>query len=50
MILYTDCDYFNELIDDEFSPYPSECEFCYRFKICKKCYDKENLKDKSKRR
>ena len=34
MVLYPDCDYYNEYRDDEFSPYPDECEVCYRYKIC----------------
>lgn len=34
MILYPDCDYYNEYRDDEFSPYPDECEACYRYEIC----------------
>ena len=34
MILCPDCDYYNEYRDDEFSPYPDECEVCYRYEIC----------------
>ena len=34
MVLYPDCDYYNEYSDDEFSPYPDECEACYRYEIC----------------
>ena len=40
MILYPDCDYFYELIDDEYSPYPDECEDCYRYEICLEAYNK----------
>lgn len=42
MILYPNCDYFNEYRDDEYSPYPSECEECYRYEICLKYKLKEN--------
>lgn len=34
MILFPDCDLLNEYRDDEFSPYPFECECCYRYKVC----------------
>ena len=33
MILYPDCDYYNEYRDDEFSPYPDECEVCHRYEL-----------------
>lgn len=41
MILYPKCGYFNEEKHDEFSPYPGECEDCYRFEICLKAKAKE---------
>lgn len=47
MILYSDCDYFNEYRDDEFSPYPDECESCYRYRICLHAYNKLFLEDKN---
>lgn len=34
MIIDKECGYYQEEIDDEYSPYPGECEDCYRFKIC----------------
>lgn len=52
MKIYSDCDYFNENQDDEFAPQFKDCEFCYRYDICKKAYDEEhgnskhNLKEK----
>ena len=36
MILYPDCDYFNEERNDEYAPPYGECEECYRYDICKK--------------
>lgn len=30
-ILSKDCGYYNEEINDEYSPYPGECEDCYRY-------------------
>lgn len=42
MKFYNDCGYFNEEQDDEFAPQDGECEFCYRYEICKKCYDNES--------
>lgn len=40
-ILYKDCGYFNEEIDDPYSPYPDECEDCYRYEICLRAKEKE---------
>lgn len=34
MKIYPDCGYFNEEKYDEYSPYPGECEDCYRCEIC----------------
>ena len=34
MKIYEDCGYFNEEKYDEYSPYPEECEDCYRYEIC----------------
>lgn len=28
------CGYFHDEKEDEYSPYPGECEECYRFDIC----------------
>ena len=36
MILYPDCDYFNEERDNQYAPLYGECEECYRYDICKK--------------
>ena len=36
MILYPDCDYFNEERDNQYAPPYGECEECYRYDICKK--------------
>lgn len=47
MIFYSDCDYFNEYRDDEFSSYPDECESCYRYRICLHAYNKLSLEDKN---
>lgn len=41
MIFYSYCYYFNDNKDDEFSPYPNECEDCYRYEICRKSWYKE---------
>ena len=41
-ILYKDCGYFNEEIDDPYSPYPDECEDCYRYEICLRAKEKED--------
>lgn len=41
-ILCKDCGYFNEEIDDPYSPYPYECEDCYRYEICLKAKEKED--------
>ena len=41
MILYPECGYYNEEKYDEYSPYPLECENCYRYDLCKKCVDDE---------
>lgn len=41
MKLYPDCDYFHDKRDDSFAPSNGECEFCYRYNICKIAYDKE---------
>lgn len=37
-----DCGYFNEEKYDEYSPYPGECEDCYRYEICLEAERKEN--------
>ena len=37
MILYPDCDYFNEERDNQYTPPYGECEECYRYDICKNC-------------
>ena len=42
MKLYPDCDYFNDERDSEYAPQDGECESCYRYEICRKCFDKEN--------
>lgn len=47
MILYSDCDYFNEYRDNDFSPYPDECEACYRYRVCLNAYNKLFLEDKN---
>lgn len=39
MILYPDCGYFHEERDDGISPYPYECEACYKYEICLKSYN-----------
>ena len=36
MILYPDCDYFNEERDNQYVLPYGECEECYRYDICKK--------------
>ena len=36
MILYPDCDYFNEERDNQYAHPYGECEECYRYDICKK--------------
>ena len=33
MILYPDCDYFNEERDNQYAPPYGECEECYRYNI-----------------
>lgn len=42
-----ECGYFNEEKYDEYSPYPGECEDCYRYEICLQASetDKEASKD-----
>lgn len=40
MKLYPGCGYYNEERDDEYAP-DDECESCYRYDICKKCFIKE---------
>lgn len=42
MIFYPDCDYFDDKRDDDFSPYPGECEDCYRYEICMKAWYEGN--------
>ena len=43
MILYPDCDYFNEERDNQYaSPY-GECEECYRYDICRRAKTLEEL-------
>lgn len=44
MKLYPECGYYNEEQGTEHSPYPGECESCYRLDICKKCYIEEESK------
>ena len=34
MIIDKYCGYFNEEINDPYSPYPGECEDCYRYDTC----------------
>jgi len=34
MKIHPDCGYFNEEKYDEYSPYPGECEDCYRYDVC----------------
>lgn len=41
-ILYEDCGYFNEEINDLYSPYPYECEDCYRYEICLRAKENED--------
>ena len=36
MILYPDCDYFNEERDNQYAPLYGECEECYRYDICRR--------------
>ena len=36
MIIVPECGFYNEEIDNPDSPYPGECEDCYRFEICSK--------------
>lgn len=36
MILYSECDYFNENRDSEYAPPYGKCEECYRYDICRK--------------
>lgn len=53
MILCPECGYYNEEKYDEYSPYPLECEDCYRYDICRKCVDDEkggNVKNRDKYR
>lgn len=42
MKIYPDCDYFGDRQDDEYSPQGDDCEFCYRYEICKNAFDNEN--------
>ena len=37
-----DCGYFSEEKYDEYSPYPGECEDCYRYEICLEAERKES--------
>lgn len=46
MIIDPECGYFNEEKYDEFSPYPGECEDCYRVEICLEAKKKESNKCK----
>lgn len=43
MILYSDCGYFNEERNDEYAPPYGECEYCYRYDICRKAKTLEEL-------
>ncbi len=47
MKIYKDCGYFNKEKHDEYSPYPGECEDCYRYEICLEASkkDAENSKE-----
>lgn len=42
MKICPDCGYFNEEKYDEYSPYPGECEDCYRYEICLDAARKES--------
>lgn len=43
MKLFEDCDYFNENQDDESAPLFEDCEYCYRYDICKKAKEQSSL-------
>ena len=43
MILYPDCDYFNEERDNQYVPPYGECEECYRYDICRRAKTLEEL-------
>lgn len=52
MKIHPDCGYFNEDKHDEYSPYPGECEDCYRYDVCLEAEIKEknmNMKEWAKR-
>ena len=36
MIIVPECGFYNEEINNPDSPYPGECEDCYRYEICSK--------------
>ncbi len=44
-ILSKDCGYYNEEINDEYSPYPGECEDCYRYGICMAVKELDEMTD-----
>ena len=46
MIIVPECGFYNEEINDPDSPYPGECEDCYRYEICLKASkEMENQKN-----
>ena len=44
-ILSKDCGYYNEEINDEYSPYPGECEDYYRYGICMAVKELDEMTD-----
>lgn len=42
MQLYPDCDLLNKNRDQPYAPEYGECEYCYRYDICKDRYDVEH--------
>lgn len=44
MKIYPDCGYFNEEKYDEYSPYPGECEDCYRYETYMETKRKKSTK------
>lgn len=45
MMLYSECSYFNEERNDEYAPPYGECEYCYRYDICRRAKTLEELLD-----
>ena len=43
MMLYPECGYFNEERNDEYAPSYGECEYCYRYDICRRAKTSEEL-------